>query len=244
MLWLDGDYLELLQKAYETICNEEARANYEEEWQEMQKYQDAEQAKSESNEQQEKQPIEQGQSVGYEQQEYQPTEQVQSVSNEQQEYQPIEQVQSASNEQQVQPKKEIQFTPIMTESSMQKTKMRNVKKRVQVIKGKQQTYTGKKITRITPNIEEQQKLSEKEIQFTPIMTESSIQKTQEQQAKKQQTKEPFFKKILGMINKEKVSTSKLMKEVTEGSKENNSIDNQKETTIDREEENEKEDMQL
>lgn len=225
-----GNYLELLQKAYETICTEEARATYEEEWQEMQKNQDAEKEQSEKNEQQANQAVEKEQLERNEQQVIQFAELAQSEKND-------KQVKPAFNEQveqQEQQKKEIQVIPIMTKASKQKTQMRKIKKRVEAINGKK-VYTGPKvsITLTKPTIEEQQRASKDEIKFTPILTESSRQKIQEQQAKKMQqkqpTKEPLLKKILGMINNEKINTSGLIKEV----RKNDSINKQKKFTIDK-----------
>ena len=45
---MDGTYLTLLQKAYETIATEEARAQYEEQWQELQEKQRKEQEEREA----------------------------------------------------------------------------------------------------------------------------------------------------------------------------------------------------
>ena len=238
MLWLDGDYLELLQKAYETINTESARANYEEEWQEIQKQN--EQNQNGQNDYRQNQ---------YEQNEYEQNQHGQN-NYEQNMYgqnQQIEVVNSKPIVQQSQSKREIQFTPIMTESSKQKTQMRKIKKRINVVNGKQ-TYTGPEMTMITltkPTIEENQESSKNDIQFMPMMTDSSRQRIQEQQVKKiQQTqpaKESLLKKVLGMVNNEKVNANDLIQEVKEDAKDSK-INKQQENVVDRADEDE--DMQL
>ena len=237
MLWLDGDYLELLQKAYETINTESARANYEEEWQEIQKQN--EQNQNGQNDYRQNQ---------YEQNEYEQNQHGQN-NYEQNMYgqnQQIEVVNSKPIVQQSQSKREIQFTPIMTESSKQKTEMRKIKKRIHVVNGKQ-TYTGPQLAMITltrPTEEENQKSSKDDIQFMPITAESSRQRIDEQVKKIQQTqpaKESLLKKVLGMINNEKVNTNDLIQEVKEDAEENK-INEQQENVADRADEDE--DMQL
>ena len=126
----------------------------------------------------------------------------------------------------------------MTNASIQKTIMRQMNKRMQ----RNQKFTGV-ITITEPTPEERQKLAKDEIKFTPIMSSSTHQNVQEQSAsyeqQEQNAKVPFLKKVLGMINKEKVDTDKLIKEVGSNSKNNNK--EQKETT---EISDENEDMEL
>ena len=221
-----GDYLELLQKAYETISTEDARADYEEEWQEMQEQE--KQNKTKRNE-----------TISTEQQ-FQTENQIRNNQNFQN-VQPISPEQSVIIEQPVKPtqaERQIEFTPIMTNASIQKTIMRQMNKRMQ----RNQKFTGV-ITITEPTPEERQKLARDEIKFTPIMSSSTHQNVQEQSAsyeqQEQNAKVPFLKKVLGMINKEKVDTDKLIKEVGSNSKNNNK--EQKETT---EISDENEDMEL
>lgn len=232
-----GDYLELLQKAYETISTEDARADYEEEWQEMQEQEEQERNNRNetiSTEQQfqEVNPIEPEQ--------FQTENQIRNNQNFQ-DVQPISPEQSVIIEQPVKPtqaERQIEFTPIMTNASIQKTIMRQMNKRMQ----RNQKFTGV-ITITEPTPEERQKLARDEIKFTPIMSSSTHQNVQEQSAsyeqQEQNAKVPFLKKVLGMINKEKVDTDKLIKEVGSNSKNNNK--EQKETT---EISDENEDMEL
>ena len=235
-----GDYLELLQKAYETISTEDARANYEEEWQEIQKQEEQERNNRNetiSTEQQfqEVNPIEPEQ--------FQTENQIRNKRSSQI-VQPITPEQSFIIEQPVQTtqtEQQIKFTPIMSDSSIRKTRMRKMNKKISSMQ-RNQKYTGIiTLTKQTP--EERQKLAKDEIKFTPIMSSSTHPNIQEQSAsyeqQEQNAKVPFLKKVLGMINKEKVDTNKLIKEVGSNSKNNNK--EQKETT---EISDENEDMEL
>ena len=274
----DGNYLDLLQKAYETIKTESARAAYEEEWQEIQKQKEQNQYKKNKYEQNRYEQNLYGQNLygqnlygqnryeqnqygqnRYEQNRYEQNQygqnryeqnqhrqnQYEQNQHRQNQYKQNQQVEVANSEpivQQSQSKHEIQFTPIMTESSKQKTQMR-----INVVNGKQ-TYTGPEMTMITltkPTIEENQESSKNDIQFMPMMTDSSRQRIQEQQVKKiQQTqpaKESLLKKVLGMVNNEKVNANDLIQEVKEDAKDSK-INKQQENVVDRADEDE--DMQL